>query len=78
MTGKVTIIGSGGVGSAIGYALNFIPSVNMIVFVDLNIRAADGEALDIGPGIGALRTASVRAGASAASRTRAGSIRHAR
>ncbi|MCD8051931.1 MAG: hypothetical protein LUE89_09675 [Clostridiales bacterium] len=62
MTGKVTIIGSGGVGSAIGYALNFIPSVNMIVFVDLNIRAADGEALDIGHGIGALSTASVRAG----------------
>ncbi|MCD8009182.1 MAG: hypothetical protein LUF68_09705, partial [Clostridiales bacterium] len=49
-------------GAASGYALTFIPSVKMIVFVALNLRAADGEALDIGHGIGALSTASVRAG----------------
>ena len=62
MNRKITIIGSGGVGSAIGYALNFIPGVDKIVFIDRNQKAADGEALDIGHGIGALSSVSVRAG----------------
>ena len=48
---KITIIGSGSVGSTIAYTLMVEGLANEIVMIDINNQKAYGEALDIQQGI---------------------------
>lgn len=47
---KITIIGSGSVGSTIAYALSLLGTASEIVMIDINNEKALGEALDIRQG----------------------------
>lgn len=47
---KVTIIGTGSVGSTIAYALSIMGAASEIVMIDINNQKAEGEALDIRQG----------------------------
>lgn len=59
---KITIIGSGYVGAAIGYALTYMENIDEIVLIDIRLQASEGEALDINHGISAISTTTVRVG----------------
>ena len=62
MGNKVTIIGSGSVGSTIAYTLAVQGQASEIVMIDINTEKALGEALDIRQGIPFLAPCSVYAG----------------
>lgn len=62
MKNKVVIIGSGCVGSTIGYALVFSKSVEEVVLLDINETLAEGEAMDINSGSNYAGDVVVRAG----------------
>jgi len=47
---KVSIIGSGAVGSTLAYTLFLNPTVKEIVLIDKNLAKAEGDVLDIGDG----------------------------
>lgn len=59
---KITIIGSGYVGAAIGYALTYMESIDEVILIDIQLQASEGEALDINHGISAISTTNVRVG----------------
>ena len=59
---KITIIGSGYVGAAIGYALTYIENIDKIILIDLQLQASEGEALDINHGISEISTTEVEVG----------------
>lgn len=59
---KITIIGSGSVGSTIAYALTISGLASEIVMIDINNSKALGEALDIRQGIPFLNPCSIYAG----------------
>lgn len=59
---KITIIGSGYVGAAIGYALTYIENIDKIILIDLQLQASEGEALDINHGISEISTIEVEVG----------------
>ncbi len=60
--GKIVIIGSGGVGAAIGYSLTYINGVKEVVLVDINEELTKGEVLDIYHGISDISTTFVHEG----------------
>lgn len=62
MKNKVVIIGSGCVGSSVGYALIFSKNVEEVVLIDINEELAEGEAMDINSGSNYLGDVAVRAG----------------
>lgn len=62
MKNKVVIIGSGCVGSAIGYALAFSKNIEEVVLIDINETLAEGEAMDINSGSNYAGDVVVRAG----------------
>ena len=47
---KITIIGTGSVGSTVAYALSLLGIASEIVMIDINNEKAKGEALDIRQG----------------------------
>ncbi|MBE6759796.1 MAG: L-lactate dehydrogenase, partial [Ruminococcaceae bacterium] len=51
MMNKITIIGSGNVGSTIAYSLTLQGLASEIVMIDINNEKVLGEALDIRQGI---------------------------
>ena len=59
---KITIIGSGSVGSTIAYTATVMGLASEIVMIDINEEKALGEALDIRQGIPFCNPATVRAG----------------
>ena len=59
---KVTIIGTGSVGSTIAYTLAVYGSVSEIVLIDVNNVKAEGEALDIRQGLPFCHSISIHAG----------------
>mgnify|MGYP002509620550 CR=1 FL=1 len=59
---KITIIGTGSVGSTIAYTLAVAGIANEIVMIDLNTEKALGEALDIRQGIPFCAPCSIYAG----------------
>lgn len=59
---KVSIIGAGYVGASIAYALTIKNLVQEIIFIDVNMKKANGEALDIQYGIPYMGDPSVRVG----------------
>lgn len=59
---KVTVIGTGAVGSAIAFGLNFIKGVQEVVLIDVNEAQMQGEALDISHGLKELSTTQTRVG----------------
>ncbi len=59
---KVTIIGSGSVGSTIAYTLTVMGIVSEIVMIDINTEKSLGEALDIRQGVPFCNPASIYAG----------------
>lgn len=59
---KITIIGSGSVGSTIAYTLNVMGLASEIVMIDINNKKACGEALDIQQGTPFCTPCSVYAG----------------
>ena len=50
MSNKITIIGTGSVGSTVAYALSLLGIASEIVMIDINNEKAKGEALDIRQG----------------------------
>lgn len=62
MGNKVTIIGSGSVGSTIAYTLAVQGTANEIVMVDINVEKSLGEALDIRQGTPFCAPCSIYAG----------------
>lgn len=65
---KITIIGTGSVGSTIAYTLTTMGIANEIVMIDVNIKKAMGEALDIRQGVPFCGSCSVYAGSYADAR----------
>ena len=59
---KVTIIGTGSVGSTIAYTLALYGSVSEIVLIDVNNVKAEGEAMDIRQGLPFCHSISIHAG----------------
>ena len=59
---KITVIGSGNVGSTIAYTLTVMGLASEIVMIDLNEEKSLGEALDIRQGIPFFNSANVYAG----------------
>jgi len=59
---KITIIGSGSVGSTIAYTLTVMGIAQEIVMIDINTEKALGEALDIRQGLPFLSPCSIYAG----------------
>ena len=59
---KITVIGSGNVGSTIAYTLTIQGIASEIVMIDLNEEKSLGEALDIRQGVSFCNPASVYAG----------------
>ena len=59
---KITIIGTGNVGSTIAYTLTVTGIANEIVMIDINKERALGEALDISQGTPFCNSCTVRAG----------------
>ncbi len=59
---KVTIIGSGAVGSTIAYTMSVTGLANEIVLIDINAERALGEAMDIGQGTPFSSPATIYAG----------------
>ncbi len=59
---KITVIGSGNVGSTIAYTLTVMGLASEIVMIDINEEKALGEALDIQQGVPFCHPASVYAG----------------
>mgnify|MGYP003302912353 CR=1 FL=1 len=59
---KITVIGSGSVGSTIAYTLTIMGIASEIVMIDINGEKASGEALDIRQGTPLCNPASVYAG----------------
>ena len=59
---KITVIGSGNVGSTIAYTLTVQGIASEIVMIDLNKEKSLGEALDIRQGVSFCAPATVRAG----------------
>ena len=59
---KVTIIGTGSVGSTIAYTLAVYGSVSEIVLIDVNNVKAEGEAMDIRQGLPFCQSISIHAG----------------
>lgn len=59
---KITIIGTGSVGSTIAYTLTVMGVASEIVMIDLNGEKALGEALDIKQGVSFTHPCNVRAG----------------
>lgn len=59
---KITIIGSGSVGSTIAYTLTVQGIASEIVMIDINEEKAKGEALDIRQGVPFCTPCSVYAG----------------
>jgi len=59
---KVTIIGTGSVGSTIAYTLAVYGSVSEIVLIDVNNVKAEGEAMDIRQGLPFCHSISIHAG----------------
>ena len=59
---KITIIGSGSVGSTIAYTLTTMGIANEIVMIDVNEEKSLGEALDIRQGVPFCNPANVYAG----------------
>ena len=59
---KITVIGSGNVGSTIAYTLTIMGLASEIVMIDLNEEKSLGEALDIRQGVSFCNPASVYAG----------------
>ena len=59
---KITVIGSGNVGSTIAYTLTIMGIASEIVMIDLNEEKSLGEALDIRQGVSFCSPASVYAG----------------
>ena len=59
---KITVIGSGNVGSTIAYTLTIMGLASEIVMIDLNQEKSLGEALDIRQGVSFCSPASVYAG----------------
>jgi L-lactate dehydrogenase len=62
MGNKVTIIGSGSVGSTIAYTMAVQGTASEIVMIDINTEKSLGEALDIRQGIPFYNSANVYAG----------------
>lgn len=62
MGNKVTIIGSGSVGSTIAYTLTVQGLASEIVMIDINVEKSLGEALDIRQGIPFLSPCTIYAG----------------
>lgn len=62
MKNKVVIIGSGCVGSSIGYALAFSKNIEEVVLLDINETLAVGEAMDINSGSNYVGDVIVRTG----------------
>ena len=62
MRNKVTIIGSGSVGSTIAYTMAIEGIASEIVMVDINVNKALGEALDIRQGLSFYPSCSIYAG----------------
>ncbi len=60
---KITIIGSGNVGSTIAYTIAVMGLASEIVMIDINQEKSSGEALDIRQGIPFCNPASIYAGA---------------
>lgn len=59
---KISIIGSGFVGSTIGYAITLRNLADEVVLIDVNRELAEGEALDISHGIGCFGGTKIRVG----------------
>ena len=59
---KITVIGSGNVGSTIAYTLTIMGIASEIVMIDVNEEKSLGEALDIRQGVSFCSPASVYAG----------------
>ena len=59
---KVAIIGAGNVGSSIAYALTIRNLATEIILIDVDVKRAEGEALDIQHGIPYMGLSSVRNG----------------
>lgn len=59
---KITVIGSGSVGSTIAYTLTVSGTASEIVMIDINQEKSQGEALDIKQGVPFCNPASVYAG----------------
>ena len=59
---KITVIGSGNVGSTIAYTLTIMGLASEIVMIDVNEEKSLGEALDIRQGVPFCHPASVYAG----------------
>ena len=59
---KITIIGTGNVGSTIAYSLTILGTAAEIVMIDLNDKKADGEAIDIRQGTPFTNPCSIYAG----------------
>ena len=70
---KVTIIGTGSVGSTIAYTLTVMGLASEVVMIDLNTEKSMGEALDIRQGVPFFAPCSIYAAAPA--RSRASSLR---
>lgn len=62
MNKKITIIGSGSVGSTIAYTLSVMGLCNEILMIDINNKKAKGEALDIQQGTPFCTSCNVYAG----------------
>lgn len=62
MKTKITVIGTGSVGSTIAYTLNVMGLASEIVMIDINNKKACGEALDIQQGTPFCTPCSVHAG----------------
>ncbi len=65
---KITIIGTGSVGSTIAYTLTTMGIANEIVMIDVNTKKAMGEALDIRQGVPFCGSCSIYAGSYADAR----------
>ena len=59
---KITVIGSGSVGSTIAYTLTVMGLASQVVMIDINSEKALGEALDIRQGVPFCNPCSVYAG----------------
>ena len=59
---KISVIGAGQVGAAVGFALADAGLAQEIVIVDLDSARAEGAAMDIAHGVPMMRPVEVRAG----------------
>ena len=62
LSNKITIIGCGGVGSTIAYALTYMNNINEIALVDINKNLSIGESMDIAHGISCISLVSLYPG----------------